>query len=573
MSNLSIRTPHAAVIVWNYVDRIGANDKIKKVEDLDATERVVISTISCVAIQTSKSKSEPQGSFQIILAPTKNWVSTLTAGSWCAILMSNEPITEKSINRVDKNSLKMIGKIESVRAQVTVDADGARKTLYFVAGTDWGHIFNSTMYVDPYLGNPDDQRSLNSQFSELMISLLFNDKNTLNHTYVNSNLRSLLSIFGGTLNKGVTKEGDDVNRLLKSVYSFRIPEDMLQYLKLIAPNGKESQSRDIIQSLNLVTGKLIDQNKYQATNEAVGVIDPYTLQNSHTLWQILLENSNPALNEMLAEFNWGNAGLELTLYNRIKPFSYKGFKSGQAGSGLKSYFQLLQQQYIDPNLVISVNAGTNWRDKINFIEIRPDSALFLENDETNLQTLIRQKVQTADRGAFNREGFRAQFISTRQMPSSLLIKNKMDIGAAMRDFDGLKTWVNIMKEWYFDTHRMLNGTIVLTGISDYIAVGSNIKFNADLINPTPNINEQSFKKGSNEYVLAHVESISHSFTVNDSGAREYVTTIQFVRGVIVDSTNVLFGEGLLDKLATQVLPEADKNTQNIIAPNDPSDGD
>ncbi len=130
----NIRTPHAAVIVWNYIDRIG-NDGVSNLND---TEKAIISTLSCVSIPTSKSKSTPQGTFQLVLAPYKNWVSTLTAGSWCAILMSNEPITEKDLRKANKNHVKMIGKIESVRVQTATDDSGARRTQYYVTGVDWG---------------------------------------------------------------------------------------------------------------------------------------------------------------------------------------------------------------------------------------------------------------------------------------------------------------------------------------------------------------------------------------------------------------------------------------------------
>src|ERR1039458_713487 len=94
-NNYKIVTPHAAIIIWNYSDRLTADPT--NASTLNNLEQIVLSTISCISIQTSKSKGSPVGSFQAVLAPTRDWVSTITAGSWCAILMSNQPITQNQI--------------------------------------------------------------------------------------------------------------------------------------------------------------------------------------------------------------------------------------------------------------------------------------------------------------------------------------------------------------------------------------------------------------------------------------------------------------------------------------------
>jgi len=139
MSNYKVKTPHAAVLVWNYTDRIGnpsgkynstgvAPGKLNEIEKESLP--VIISTLSCVSIQTNKSKGQPDGSFNLVLAPFKNWTSTLTAGSWCCIMMSNEPITAQDLDKANKNHVKMIGRIESVRCETSVNEEGARQTLY-----------------------------------------------------------------------------------------------------------------------------------------------------------------------------------------------------------------------------------------------------------------------------------------------------------------------------------------------------------------------------------------------------------------------------------------------------------
>ena len=153
MSQFRVLTPHAAVIVWNYADRIGSEG----VSDLNGVEETIISTLSLVSIQTAKTKGNPVGTFQLTLAPFKNWVSTINSGSWCAILMSNKKITPESLQKADPSMVKMVGKIESVRCE-TQQVGDERQTRYLVSGSDWGHIFNNILYVDNLLAAQNDPR-------------------------------------------------------------------------------------------------------------------------------------------------------------------------------------------------------------------------------------------------------------------------------------------------------------------------------------------------------------------------------------------------------------------------------
>ena len=561
-----IKTPHAAVLVWNYIDRVGKDESAPKSGvTLNDVEPMIISTLSCISIQTSKSKGNPEGSFQLVLAPTKNWVSTLTPGSWLAILMSNEPITQDDLQHAKKSQVKMIGKIESVRVETNVNDEGARMTRYLVAGVDWGHIFNNVLYVDNLIASENDPTSLGNNIAVVLRNMLFGDGGTPNSFLVKDNLRSLIGIFGQS-NAGLTTAGNDINRLAKSIYNFNIPKAMVEFFSFVGPTGPTRDTR-LNKILNLKTGSLKKSDTYTDSNESEGFIDPFSLQGQHTFWQVLIENSNPILNEMYPEMTWNmddptNNSLQLTLYNRIKPFSYQGFKpTGGSGSGPKSFFQNCRLHTLDDVEVMSVNAGTNWRDKFNFIEIKPNFQEF-----NIIANCVKQKSQTFDFNAFEREGFRPLIMETKQFPTT-----SQKSGATQTvniDWTQLKKWVSMMREWYFNTHRMLNGTTVIHGTTEYIAVGDNIRFNVGLVNPTPNMNAKIADAGTNDnqYVLAHVENISHAFSVSSEGARSYTTTIQFVRGIVVDGDNKVAGEGPLDKYADKItINHRERNTENTIS--------
>ena len=591
MSNFRIKTPHAAMLIWNYVDRVGipgdgynssgvSNERLSKVEgeqfDEDGSVTpVIVSTLSCISIQTQKTKGRPDGSFQVVLAPFKNWVGNLTAGSWCVLLMSNEPITEHDLKKANKHKVKMFGRIESVRCETRVDENNARNTLYYVSGTDWGDIFNSTIYIDNYIKGPNDTgNNLSDVMAVAIRKLLFGADGTPQAFSVRTNLRGILNIMGNDI-AGLTKSYNEIGRLSNAMYQFTLPREVASYFnfrnhddKKIDIGGKPSLNKVI----SLRTGHLIDKDKYSNGSEAEGFVNPFTLQGTHTLWQILLDNSNPALNEMLCDFRWSDTddSVEFAYYNRIRPFSFRDYKHNKKNTTMRSFFQDVKTHALDRIEVISVNAGSNWRDKINFIEIRPEF-----QDFYLIQGWIKQKCQVFDPISFNREGFRSLIVSTKQFPARKEVQDTGggDVTFAAIDWSQLSGWAQLMKEWFFGTHRMLNGTIVIHGSTNYIGVGDNIKFDAGLLNPNSNINKESVKAG-NGYILAHVESVQHTFTVNPNGARSYITTIQFVRGITVKQNNELLSDGMLDQDATLVTQSQDRNRLNTVSTSDlPSDPD
>lgn len=586
-----IKTPHAAVLVWNYNDRIGVPTgkfDASGVEDPLGIEKeappVIVSTLSCVSIETSKSKGMPDGSFNLVLAPFKNWTSTLTAGSWCIILMSNEPITEKDLKKANKNQVKMLGRIESVRCETNVNDEGARETLYYVSGVDWGSIFNSVLYIDNLIAGPNDSQKQGNSAAVAIRNALFGANNAPKSFAVADNLASLMSVMGQKLGS-FTADGKSINRLANSIYEFALPPSLVKFFdfKDAKGNAIDQKATAINKILSLVTGTLVDFDNgrrkgalaYEDKRESVGFIDPFSIQGSHTIWQILLENSNPALNEMFCDFRWselkGDNSVQLALYNRIRPFSYKDFTANAgASSKLRSYFQYVKTHQLKSDEVISVNAGTNWRDKFNFIEIKPQFQEFKV-----VANWYKQKSQVFDEAAFEREGFRPLIFDTKQFPAGTE-KPATDSGlpdGVGVDWAQLTNWCQLLREWYFGTHRMLNGTITLHGTTEYIGVGNNIRFDAGLINPTPNINAKTREDGYNHSILAHVESVSHKFTVNNEGARSYRTVITFVRGIVVNKNNINVGDGMLDQFATKLTQSQDRNSKNVNSFSVPEDPD
>jgi hypothetical protein len=115
-------------------------------------------------------------------------------------------------------------------------------------------------------------------------------------------------------------------------------------------------------------------------------------------------------------------------------------------------------------------------------------------------------------------------------------KTKWKFTPGWRD---LASWKFLLREWYFDIHRLLNGTITFMGQNPYIRVGDNLLVNADILTPSDNYNLLHSELQDNANLLLHVESISHNFAVSSDGARTWTTTVKFVRGLIVDANGFI----------------------------------
>lgn len=733
MTNL-IKTPHAAVKIWNYVDRIHAEGANK--DEINTVKEEIISTISCSQIQTMKSKDDPVGSFHFVLAPTRNWTAVITPGSWCVIMMANQPITKQDFETANPRLVKMVGKIESVRTAVTANPDGSRSTQFYVSGQDWGHIFNNTLYIDPLLSDGEERYDVGHSLFQHLIPIIKQEGAPL-ITKIRHNLETLLEVFGRPL----AAEEALSTRLGKNTHNLKLPEKMKRFFNF--------EHIDIMKNIELVSGALdTEEGKYnENVNDGRGWINPFSLVGSHNLWQVLQDNANYALNEMFLDILWENGKAKFKLFNRIKPFAFRKEPLSEESLGIRSLFKNVPCHNIDDATVISVNAGTNWRDKFNFLEIKPDLSEFQIYDNW-----VKQKSQAWDKSGndvFDREGFRPIIFSIKHLPFKdadktggitsaappvnefgnpveenfsiaekqekgywdnkefdlTLVaianpngpktcwvaidaaadtkawfeaaradglewgindsfrtmadqiaqltagrkaaqpgKSKHQAGCALDiqayyngapvlsstpegqlvldrlatfgeqygwvrdvkdepwhftykkwepdiaqasampaytaplvkapdgstyevDIASLTKWTTLLQEWYFDTHRLLNGQLIMTGSDEYISVGNNIKFNADLLSVKPNINKAQNERGSG-YILAHVESVRHNFQVNSEGARTFQTTIEFVRGIVVDEQKNLIGSGFLDVLISDkdgLSKEATINDKNVIS--------
>jgi hypothetical protein len=262
------------------------------------------------------------------------------------------------------------------------------------------------------------------------------------------------------------------------------------------------------------------------------------------------------------------------MYKRIRPFCTRSsFKQSGLTHVKKniSLFKNIRKIDIDMEDILSINIGTNYKDKVNFIEIRPQPSLIKENMEVQ----VKLDMQEFDSKAFERDGFKPFIQSANYMPYT---------GGEPVPLECVQ-WKFLLREWFFNTHNMLNGSLSMIGQNQYIQVGDNIRVDSSVLGFGPfNAGQsQQESRGVETYFLAHVESISHTFTVNPTtGARSFMTTVQFVRGIIVDDSSnplsakdvkdgILIGDtsgGALDQNAGSLTSANEKNLNVITTSTD-----
>lgn len=570
---VKLTNPHAGVIIWNYADRISA-DGGKNVHKI---EEIIINSASLVSLSTSKRKSAPAGTFEFRLAPTHNWVARITPGSWCVLLMSqNKPIPQISASNLgtaDQELVKMLGRIDSVRFSVEVDQDtGARSTMFVVTGQDWCSVFDTKLYIDPIVRNNNfDKLSAIGHAARLGFDNFITgwvDSKDARLPTSSQVINGMIALWGAPL---LDVAGDvqatlgdptsnplkpDNNILFSSEAQFKLPVEVAQYMGLGGAIAKFAvgSSINFAKVIDRQDGILTSYDTYSGDNqESYGFPDPASLYKVNSFWQILMDNCNPVVNELVTDMRWVNGNAKLTLYKRAKPFinrkTFDHSDDDTVGQSV-SKFSDVRRIKIDLEDVVSINAGTNWRDKFNFIEIRPQPQL----NQTNFDTQVKLESQVVDRTAYEREGFKPLMQTAYYMPYD---------GDEPAPLLAVK-WKYLMKEWYFNTHLMLNGSMTIIGQNQYIQVGDNVMIDANVLGP---VSFNSLQEGQKAYLLAHVESISHNFQISQEGARSFSTTIQFVRGVITQENGTIFGSSSSGIGATSFF-----NLGALAGQSDPLDG-
>ena len=375
-----------------------------------------------------------------------------------------------------------------------------------------------------------------------------------------------------------------LDRISETKNVFQFPKELAKYLDF--RNGEGKTNVVLADILNVIHGKLDGKDKqpweagdsYKPIDDGAGVIMLDTILGTNSFWQLIINHCNHWINDTYPEMRWEYDSKakairpKLVIYNRVKPFTVSDSKDIVAAAAAEnknpyepkqiqdfiSYFKNIRIHQIPREDLILVNVGNNWRDRYNFIEVNVHSQILggMPNNQTyDAETKIKN--QTFDEVAIGRDGFKPMLVNAKYIPK--------DTKGKKLDPFRLLEYKTMNREWFFNIHRMLNGTMTLIGQSQYVAVGDNLLIDADAIFAGKNTNLDHIKNSGKAYFLAHIESVSHNVSVNAVGARSFTTEIQFVRGIIVDANgNRLDDDQLLDEDTSQVTPVQELNSNRVF---------
>ena len=537
-------------------------------------------TESLISMNTHKTKDAAAGTFEVHLAPTANWIARLTPGSWCCLLMTRDEkldLPSFSTARADRRSLKFFGRISDVRVNISVDGNtGARQKIYVVTGTDWGTIFKSNLYIDAVAREdtktPDGEEAnaISTALKLLFDKQLFNWAKSGKNPTSTENVRALVNTWGKPV-QTIEAAADDAaakfgfEELQLNSGTFTFPKEVMRYLGLndqepAGPKPGDKSSVNVADNISWYTGILTGSDGrfkpedsgdlgaiapeyvYEDIDEAGSFPDPDSITGPHELWSLLVSNSNEIINEMFNDLRWDGDVPRLAVYKRVKPFVVNPDFLDTTGTSVTetiedkiSLFQNIRTFEIPFEDVTNINAGTNYDTLKNFVEILPGRSPLMQGVQGSP---FKSASQISDRASLARSGFRPIIHASHFIPYTEDHK-KIDVEA-------FSAWKWLVREWHFNTHNMLNGTLSIIGQNIHIGVGDNITMLAKVLGPEQNFNkyqkDDAADNPDSTFLTMHVESVMNNFSVDANGVRTFVTQIGFVRGIFTTAN----GQSLAD---------------------------
>lgn len=536
----------AEVIVYNYAfrdsDVVIPSLKNFPSPQVTTTEEVKIG-YAATSITCTKSKSSPYGTFSITLKPTEDWITKIVPGSWCAIFMSNDKLTKDTINNsaaADGDNflapLKMVGLIMAVRVNKSISQEGVVSITYTISGFDFGYTLTSSIYVNQMFQGQALAGAYVSSWSSLSFP---NDDSTIGDPALN--ISRVLQGWSKISKEGI-KAGLSVDIKPPDI-RIVIPDQVAKLL------GTETE---IIGFMNTAIGldqrksKLVTIEGSAAKNFKTPLVgekyfEPHRLILNNTVWGMINEYVNPTLNEAYCDLHICTAEPNIASFAQVAknlgvaapgvgkvqplfvmrqiPFSTPNYESTNSLIALENTPSAKSEPYpitmltdlpktiIPSHKVINYDIGFSEYDRVNFTELNAFE-LNAQNKGMGINTNNKPSNQE---GSIKRFGLRPKIVYG------------ADYGFSATDkLNTASTWRGLLRDWFFDTHRYVNGTVECIGLTEHIAIGENIVL-------------------QQEEILGHIESYTHTFSVDpETGLKTFRTSIEFVRGISSKSNSKEF---------------------------------
>lgn len=322
---LKSTTSFARIVVFHYLTQNFGDAVSTKPLGQDSVGKLAVKKeiieAEIVSIRTQKSISQPVGSFEASLMPTRNWKQVISPGDWFLVyLYSNESefinssdfVRQVNSSPPNKN-LVFFGNVDRISRTKQKD-EATDKTIvrYRMAGRDFGKVFQQTdIFFDPY----------RAEFQSSIINSVLTTKGLAFSGNPNGLVGAILDVFlnpfGGRVNSGNTPP----------LNQWEIPTTVSQVFQS-GPSIGSSLLGDSFGYFNTVLKRKFAPSMPGFKSRSM--IGP---KSNGSLWDLLKRNCNNTVNEMFVDLvrdNNGNA--QPTIVVRPRPNSVF-FKDKDGGLG------------------------------------------------------------------------------------------------------------------------------------------------------------------------------------------------------------------------------------------------
>lgn len=494
----------------------------------------------CIQLQTSQSKSSYMGSMSATLLDSGvNYLAEIYPGDYVGAWMFNNHDDFQSVvgrlsdfdvnglpcNRF-KDGLKFLGRVQSLRKNLTQDPNGPRMVRYQLNAVSF-EAFDAQVFYDPYLAQKIPGVSTYfAKLDESLTKLIQTQGNAGKGQFSGFSVNAAVPFFLELLlGKGIPNQlqtpGPEATRIstgLDAPYSYIVPSQIGQLLGKTVPSKTILRYTDILEStvgvqqyatiLALPTAGLdpgtdvpTDVDELQVcqnfnvigTTDMLGVFLPQIPQfTNKSVWSVLQQYLNPAVNELYATLRVNANGDVLpTLVCRQLPFTSNLFDSTSLGVDVTRFLDL-PRWGVDPVLVKDVNYGRSDSLRFNFVHIYGDAP----DPNHSITAQLVQNPPIRDDLDVARSGLRSFMTTIQCAPQD----NRN--GSAGK-------WMGIASDILMSQQLALTGVMDTFGIQAPICVGDNLEWDG---------------------VVFHLESVSHVCSIA-GGRKSFTTQLALSHGV------------------------------------------
>lgn len=544
-------TSSCVVAIWSFTNPTTYSRKVEasgstSVTDALKVNPVLILDTTITNCQTSSSKQSYTSSCNISLLPSAvNFISQVHPGDWMMVwIVNNEEqritLRQKLATSQRSNDfhsgLKFIGRVSSVRQQLSQSAMGMRELAWNIQGVAFRELDSQTFY-DPFLQltapgilsyyallgknindfiHPKSGASGNSGelqvipalefFLDLLLGKGIPAANIPGNT-TNQNGQNIVATAGATTSKS-------------QPFAYCVPAVIGRILgQSIAPDASVISYGSILDSVmgiqtyqdmpNIINdnqaGRAFNSqikgdgtNRFQTLIELSGTIQPEVpIWSNVPVWSILMSYINVGINEMYATLRPDISGFIVpTLVVRQYPFTSQLYIDNQDSPLPTTPYLSLPRWVVDPTLVLGHDLGTSDSTRYNFILIYPDLVTTPIWGSDSRARITNPPI--FDQLDVGRNGLR-------MYPHQKVRASQSALNTTLP-----RTWMSIVADFAASMHMTISGSITMFGVQSPIAVGDNLEYEGNVY---------------------HIEGLNHSWSCDPGGNREFVTSISVTMGV------------------------------------------